>query len=82
MTDAASNNQPEALEAAQHVVDEVTSYEYSGDPSTIESQLLDGFGEAGVDVPADELKRLVQEIDNLKKDENAGTPQVRQASSR
>lgn len=77
-----SDNTNAAVEAAQAVVDEVTSYEYSGDSDRIASALDEGFKQAGVTVSADERTRLVQEIDSLKDDEGAGTPQVRSAEPR
>lgn len=64
-----------ATEAAQNVVDDVTSWEYSGDPDRIADKLDEGLDEAGVDVPGDEKARVVEEIDDLKQ-ESSGTPDV------
>lgn len=68
--------QDAATEAAQHVVDDVTSWEYSGDGDRIADELEDGLDEAGVEVLQGEKDRLVEEIDDLKDDETAGTPNV------
>lgn len=68
--------QDAATEAAQHVVDDVTSWEYSGDADRIADELDDGLDEAGVEVPPEDKDRLVEEIDDLKNDEAAGTPEV------
>ena len=68
-----------ASEAAQNVVDEVTSWEYSADRTTIESRLDEGLREAGVQVDDDERRRLVEEIDEVKQDETSGSPSVRAA---
>ena len=65
-----------AQEAAQAVVDSASSWEYSGDSSKIDQKLREGFAEAGVTVDDAEISRLVSEIDALKDDEDAGTPQV------
>jgi hypothetical protein len=44
MTDAPNQQEQDAAtEAAQHVVDEVTSWEYSAEPDTIESKLDEGL---------------------------------------
>ena len=75
-----SEQQDAATEAAQHVVDEVTSYEYSAEPDVIEDTLDEGLSEAGVDVDAAERARLVEQISALKGDEDGGTPQVGQAT--
>lgn len=65
-----------AQEAAQNVVDEVTSWEYSGDPHRIHAELDKGLVEAGVEVPEDEKDRIVEEIDDVKDNETGGTPEV------
>ncbi len=73
------NRTPEddaAAEAAQHVVDEVTSWEYSAERETIEERLDEGLGEAGVAVDDDERARLVDAVDDVKHDEGGGTPEV------
>jgi hypothetical protein len=65
-----------ATEAAQNVVDEVTSWEYSAETDTIESCLDDGLREAGVEVDPEQRRRLVEGIDEVKQDEGKGAPQV------
>jgi len=79
MTDAPNQQEQDAAtEAAQHVVDEVTSWEYSAEPDTIESKLDEGLEQVGVDVDDDERKRLVDEIDEVKH-EGRGAPDVESA---
>ncbi|QKE84205.1 hypothetical protein [Arthrobacter sp. NEB 688] len=68
-----------ATEAAQNVVDEVTSWEYSGERETIEDELDRGLDEAGVALDPAERERVVDEIDDLKDDESAGPPDVTDA---
>lgn len=81
MTDAPNQHEQEeaATEAAQNVVDEVTSWEYSAEPATIESRLDEGLEQAGVDVDDEERQRLVDEIDEVKHDEGRGAPDVESA---
>ena len=64
-----------AAEAAQNVVDEVTSWEYSAEPDTIEDALDDGLEQAGVSVDAEERRRLVEKIDAVKH-HDGGAPTV------
>jgi hypothetical protein len=71
--------QDAAAEAAQNVVDEVTSWEYSAETGTIESRLDDGLHEAGVELDDGERARLVEEIDEVKQDETRGAPEVESA---
>jgi hypothetical protein len=78
MSDA-PNEQDAAKEAAQNVVGEVTSWEYSAEPDTIGSKLDEGLQQAGVDVDDDERSRLVDEIDEVKQDESRGAPEVESA---
>lgn len=68
-----------AVEAAQKVVDTVTSWDYSATDEKIEDKLLQGLREAGVSLPDSERDRLLDEIAALKQDETAGTPQVQEA---
>ncbi|MFL6166731.1 MAG: hypothetical protein ACJ710_10630 [Ornithinibacter sp.] len=68
--------QDAATEAAQNVVDEVTSWEYSAEPGTIEARLDQGLEQAGVEVDDEERQRLVDEIDQVKQDEGRGAPDV------
>ncbi|SEB60006.1 hypothetical protein SAMN04489844_0643 [Nocardioides exalbidus] len=67
-----------AVEAAQRVVDNVSSYQYSAEDADIAQQLDEGLAEAQVSLGADERTRILEEIDALK-DEESGTPQVRSA---
>ncbi len=68
-----------ATEAAQNVVDDVTSWNYSGDRTIVEAELEEGLDEAGVEVAPDERERILEEIDELKQDETRGIPDVRSA---
>jgi len=76
MTD---ETQQAATEAAQRVVDEVSSYQYSAEDSTIAQQLDEGLAKARVSLDDDERTRILAEIDGLK-DEQSSTPQVRSAT--
>ena len=76
MTDEA---QQAATEAAQAVVDQVSSYQYSAEDSTIAQQLDEGLAKAQVSLDDEERARILAEIDGLK-DEQSGTPQVRSAT--
>jgi hypothetical protein len=55
-------NSSERLEAIQAVVDRVTSWQDGAPEGTVEHELRDGFGEAGVDVSEDEVKKLADAI--------------------
>ncbi len=57
-----SNHSSEELEAIQNVVDRVTSWQDGATEGTVEQELRDGFGEAGVTVPDDEVKTLADAI--------------------
>ena len=59
MTDTRSS---EELEAIQAVVDRVTSWQDGATEGTVESELRDGFGEAGVEVSDEELRKLADAI--------------------
>jgi hypothetical protein len=76
MTDEA---QQAATEAAQRVVDEVSSYQYSAEDGTIAQQLDEGLTKARVSLDDEERTRILAEIDGLK-DEQSSTPQVRSAT--
>jgi hypothetical protein len=52
----------EELEAIQAVLDRVTSWQDGATEGTVEKELRDGFGEAGVDVPEDEVVKLAEAI--------------------
>ncbi len=76
MTDEA---QQAATEAAQAVVDQVSSYQYSAEESTIAQQLDEGLAKAKVSLDDEERTRILAEIDGLK-DEQSSAPQVRSAT--
>ncbi|KRF36965.1 hypothetical protein [Nocardioides sp. Soil805] len=76
MTD---ETQQAATEAAQRVVEEVSSWQYSADDSTIEQQLDEGLRKAGVRIDDEERTRILAEIDGMK-DEQSSAPQVRSAT--
>lgn len=52
----------ERLQAIQAVVDRVSSWQDGATEDTVEQELRDGFGEAGVDVSGDEVERLAAAI--------------------
>ncbi len=52
----------EELEAIQAVVDRVTSWQDGAPEGTVEKELRDGFGETGVDVPDEDVKKLADAI--------------------
>ena len=68
-----------AIEAAQRVVDEVSSWQYSAEDSTIAEQLDRGLAKAKVSLSGDERTRILAEIDGMK-DEKSSAPQVRSAA--
>jgi len=68
-----------AIEAAQRVVNDVSSYQYSAEDATIADQLDEGLGKAKVSLSDDERTRILAEIDGMK-DEQSGAPQVRSAA--
>ena len=76
MTDEA---QQAATEAAQRVVEDVSSWQYSAEDGTIAQQLDEGLSQAGVRLDDDERTRILAEIDEMK-DEQSSTPQVRSAT--
>ncbi|MBD3915336.1 hypothetical protein [Nocardioides hwasunensis] len=67
-----------AIEAAQAVVDQVSSYQYSAEDATIADQLDEGLRKAQVSLSDDERARVLDEIDGMK-DEQSSAPQVRSA---
>ena len=75
MTD---EEQQAAIEAAQRVVDDVSSWEYSAERDTIADRLDQGLRDAQVSVDDDERSRILAEI-NAMKDEESSPPQVRSA---
>jgi hypothetical protein len=68
-----------ATEAAQRVVDEVSSWQYSAEDRVISDELDNGLREAGVRLDDDERARVLAEIDAMK-DEHSSAPQVRSAT--
>ena len=70
--------QQAATEAAQRVVDEVSSWEYSAERDTISERLDQGLREAQVSVDDEERTRILAAI-NAMKDEESSPPQVRSA---
>ena len=50
-------------------------------PTPIESRLDEGLREAGVEVEADERRRIVEEIDDVKRDETQDAPEVGSAQA-
>lgn len=55
-------NNSEKMEAVQAVVDRVTSWQDGAPEGTVEQELRDGFAEAGVDVPDDDVRKLADAI--------------------
>jgi hypothetical protein len=51
------------LEALQSVVDRVGAYQDGAPGGTVERELRDGFTEAGLDVPDDEVTRLAGAVE-------------------
>ena len=76
MTDEAKQA---AIEAAQRVVEEVSSWQYSAEDGVIADQLDEGLQQAGVSQSDDERTRILAEIDGMK-DEQSTAPQVRSAT--
>ncbi len=76
MTD---ETQQAAKEAAQAVVDQVSSYQHSAEDSTIARQLDEGLAQAQVSLDDAERTRILEEIDALK-DKESGAPQVTSAT--
>ena len=68
-----------ATEAAQLVVDQVSSYQYSAEDDTIAQQLDEGLAKAQVSLSDDERSRILAEIDGMK-DEQSSAPQVSSAT--
>lgn len=68
-----------ATEAAQRVVDEVSSYQYSAEDGTIAEQLDRRLAQAKVSLDDDERTRILADIDGMK-NEQSSVPQVRSAT--
>lgn len=68
-----------ATEAAQRVVDEVSSWQYSAEDRVMADELDRGLREAGVRLDDDERSRVLAEIDGMK-DEQSSAPRVRSAT--
>ena len=64
----------DTAQAAQAVVDRVTSYQESAPEGTVEKELRSGLGEAGVELGDDDVRRLVAAIDQI--DEGGGQVSV------
>ena len=77
--DMTDEEQQAAVEAAQRVVDQVSSYQYSAEDDTIAEQLDKGLAEAQVTLDDVERTRILGEIDGMK-DEQSSAPQVRSAT--
>ena len=71
--------QQAATEAAQRVVDEVSSWQYSAEGGMIADQLDKGLAEAQVSLDDEERTRVLAEIDAMK-DEKSSAPRVRSAN--
>jgi hypothetical protein len=54
----------EKMEAIQAVVDRVTSWQDGATESTVESELRRGLGEAGVEVPDEDVTKLAAAIED------------------
>ena len=52
----------EKMEAIQAVVDRVSSWQDGATEGTVEGELRDGFGEAGVEVSDEDLQKLADAI--------------------
>ena len=68
-----------ATEAAQRVVEDVSSWQYSAEDRVIADELDRGLREAGVRLDDDERTRILEAIDGMK-DEKSSAPQVRSAT--
>lgn len=75
MTD---QTQQAATEAAQRVVEQVSSYQYSAEDRVIAEELDEGLRQAQVSLDDEERTRILGEIGALK-DEKSSAPQVRSA---
>ncbi len=64
----------DTAQAAQAVVDRVTSYQESAPEGTVEKELREGLDEAGVQLGDDDVRRLVTAIEQL--DEGEGKVSV------
>ena len=55
----------DTAQAAQAVVDRVSSYQESAPAGTVEKELRDGFAEAGVEVTDTDVRRLADAIEKV-----------------
>lgn len=55
----------DTAQAAQAVVDRVTSYQESAPEGTVEKELREGLTEAGVELADDDVRRLVDAIEHV-----------------
>lgn len=67
-----------AREAAQRVVEDVSSWQYSAEHETVASALDAGLQEAQVSLSDEERSRVLAGIEEMK-DESSDAPQVRDA---
>ena len=63
----------ERTEAIQAVVDRVSSWQDGAPEGTVEKELRDGFGEAGVEVSDEETRKLADAIQDKHGAVDAGT---------
>ncbi len=68
-----------AVEAAQRVVEDVSSWDYSAEGGTIADRLDDGLRQAQVTLDDEERARVLEEIDAMK-DEGTPAPRVQRAT--
>ncbi|WP_300383839.1 hypothetical protein [uncultured Nocardioides sp.] len=57
--------QTEKIQAVQGVVDRVGSYQEGAPERTVEQELREGLGEAGLELTDDEVTRLAAAIDDV-----------------
>jgi hypothetical protein len=66
MTSSTDDHQPadDRTAALQSVVDRVGAYQDGAPEGTVEQELRDGFAEAGMTVPDDEVRRLAEAVES------------------
>lgn len=62
MTDNTGSEQQAKQEAAEDVVERVTSWQHGAEEQTVSDELKKGFDEAGVDVAKDDVDQLAEKI--------------------
>lgn len=65
-TSGSGEEQAAKTEAAEHVVERAEGWDPGAEPSTVASNLQEGFAEAGVDVDPDEVERIAQDVHEQK----------------